>query len=110
MLRSIAALAAMRLEARGRPHPSRRAHARACTLLRMRPERVRRTPRADECRLRPVPSQSVEAEVQAAGGCGRCALPRVRAGGDVSLCARAQIHALRCAEGKIVRAARLSRL
>src|SRR5215510_15958205 len=39
MLRSIAALAAMRLEARGRPHPSRRVHARACTLLRMRSER-----------------------------------------------------------------------
>ena len=36
---------------------------------------------ADESRLHPVSSQSVEAAVQAAGGRGRCALPRVRAGG-----------------------------
>src|SRR5262245_38688342 len=76
-----------------RPHPSRRVHARACTLLRMKSERVRRTPRADECWLHPVSSRSVEAEIQAAGGRGRRALPCVRAGGDVSLCARAQIHA-----------------
>ena len=39
-------------------------------------------PRADECRLHSVSSQSVEAEVPAAGGRGRRALPRVRPGGE----------------------------
>ena len=37
--------------------------------------------RADVAGLHPVPPQSVEAEIQAAAGRGRCALPRVRAGG-----------------------------
>ena len=36
--------------------------------------------RADVAGLHPVPSQSVEAEIRAAAGRGRCALPCVRAG------------------------------
>ena len=66
--------------------------------------------RAHESRLHPVPSEPVEAEIPAAGGRGRRALPCVRAGGGVSVRAEAQIHAVRRAEGETVRAARLPRL
>ena len=41
-------------------------------------------------------------------GRGRCPLPRVRTGEQISLRAGAQIHALRRAQGKAVRAARFS--
>ena len=61
-------------------------------------------------RLHSVPSQPVEAEIPAAGGRGRCALPRVRAGERGFPTRRSAIHAVRRAQGEAVRAARLSRL
>ncbi len=57
--------------------------------------------------LPPVPPEPAQAELQAAGGRGRRALPRVRAGRRVPVRARAQVHAVRRAQGKAVRAARL---
>src|SRR6185437_11453559 len=66
--------------------------------------------RADVPRLHSLSSESVETEIQTAAWRRRRALPRIRTGSEISLRARAQIHALRCAEGEAVRAARLSRL
>src|SRR5882672_12741734 len=77
------------------------------TLERARTRRS--TFHAHECRLHSLSSQSVEAEISAAGGRGRRALPRVRPGSKISLRAGAQVHALRCAQGKAVCAARFSR-
>ena len=51
-----------------------------------------------------------QAGVRAAAGRGRRALPRVRSGRRVSVCAGAQVHAVRRAEGEALGAARLSRL
>src|ERR1044072_4668971 len=65
---------------------------------------------ADVARLHPVPSESLEAEIQAAGRRDRRALPCVRAGGGVPVRAEAQVHPVRRAEGEAVRAARLPRL
>src|SRR5207249_12028954 len=69
----------------------------------------RRGLRADERWLHSVSSKPLETEVQAAGGRGLRALPCVRAGAKISVCAQAQIYAVRRAPGKTVRAARFSR-
>ena len=103
------------------PQPSPRKRGEGGQLLRNRPALY--TPRLSihecskwSCRLadvswiRSVPPQPVEAEIQAAGGGGGCAQSCVRSGGEISVRAQAQIHAVRRAEGEAVRAARFPRL
>ena len=59
-----------------------------------------------DAELAPLSPQSVPAAFCAAGRRGRCALPRVRPGCAVPVCAGAQVHALRCIEMGFVATAR----
>ncbi len=67
-------------------------------------------PVPDGSRLARLHPSAEQAGVQAAARRGRRALSRVRSRRRVSVCAGAQVHAVRCVEGEAVGAARLSRL
>ena len=81
-------------------------------LAAARPQALNGTTRTDpmDPDYLPFHPDPVAAAVRRAEGRGGCALPRVRSRGGLSVREGAQVHAVRRAEGKAVRAARLPRL